>query len=743
MKKSTTRALLLYLAILTTLILTGCSGGGAGQSPYAPQSSLDELKLDTDFFQNVYLDVTENRIVNTSADMEYSLTDGSSWEACSGNPQPVSLSVGTMVWVRNEGDNSSERFLGRVESLSGPDINVGNELYVGIYDPAYSTWDDVPSASPGDILNIMAYIYNIGTDPCPSGHRFNFYISDDPNITTSDTLISSYVHPYETVADGTIHFVLTFQIPTSFSAGTCYIGCIADANNSVSEMNEGNNISAPEGVVPLIVKDNSATKNGAVKIYNSWGEGNGWENIADGYYWMPYEVLKNNRMLVSYYYNDFTREYNPTAVLVFSLTHPERDKLRVTVGLGDPADPYMKKTFQSEWSSTQLISGAEPFPDNNMILDISEFASGLNSYDLFFMADNSSNTAASLGSLSIELYSDYDSPAIRTLNTVSASLPVTLSADAETTVYLSTAGELTLTEQQQILPMTRSTSLSGITFNERIPSSGEVARNIDRYGVYTPGKNYNRIINGRFGTGYSPPSRTVWESTRILESIDTGTMRGPLPLSADNSASIYFPPTGNQGAEGSCSAFSVGYYIQTYTEAKEHNWDLSSTGWTGGFTGSPDSNLDKIFSPDFIYHQINSGEDNGSNIIQAAGLITRIGGATWNTMPYDTADSSSWPTEAAWREAPKYRGREPAKYYWDNISAGYFIIEDDSDIQLLKSLLNAGYCVSTGIAADTVYNGLDVNDVVSAVVTWTSTDHAQTIVGYKEGSSWDPSNPDS
>ncbi|WP_319560209.1 CARDB domain-containing protein [Marispirochaeta sp.] len=745
MKKSGIAIVLVYLAIAATLILTGCTGGGAGggQVPYAPQSSLDDLIVDTDFSQNAYLDVAQSTIVNTSVDMEYSLDDGSTWNDCISNPQSVVLSVGTRVWIRNAGDSSSERFLGQVEAFSGPDINVGDELYIGIYDAENSTWNDVSSASPGNSLNIMAYIHNIGTDTCPSGHRFNFYISDDTNITTADTLIGSYVYSSVTAAGGTMSFVLTFQVPSSLSAGTYYIGCITDANNAVSEMNEGNNISAPEGVTPLIVKDNSAAPGGAVKIYNSWGEGNGWENNADGYYWMPYEVMKNNRMLVSYYYNDFTREYNPTSVLVFSLTHPERDKLRVTVGLGDPADPYMKKTFQSEWNSTNLLSGAVPFPANSMILDISEFASGINSYDLFFNVENSSTTAGSLGSLSLELYSDYDSPAIKTLNTVSTSLPVTLSANAETCVYLTTAGELTLAEQQQILPMTRSTSVSGIAFNERLPSSGEIARNIDRYGVYTPGKNYNTIIDGRFGTGYAPPSRTVWESTKILESIDTGTMRGTLPLSVDNSASIHFPPTGNQGLEGSCSAFSVGYYIQTYTEAKEHNWDLSSTSWTGGSTGSPSSNLDKIFSPDFIYHQINDGSDNGSNIIQAASLITRIGGATWNTMPYNTADSTSWPSEAAWREAPKYRGREPAKYYWDNLSAGYFVIEDDSGIQLLKSLLDAGYCVSTGIAANTVYDGLDVNDVVDAAVTWASTNHAQTVVGYKEGTSWDPSNPDS
>ena len=75
---------------------------------------------------------------------------------------------------------------------------------------------------------------------------------------------------------------------------------------------------------------------------------------------MPYDVLKANNMLVSYYYNDFTREYNPTAVLEFALSHPYRDQCRITVGLGDPDSPFMQKLFQSEWSSTYLLSGEEP-----------------------------------------------------------------------------------------------------------------------------------------------------------------------------------------------------------------------------------------------------------------------------------------------------------------------------------------------------------------------------------------------
>ena len=37
------------------------------------------------------------------------------------------------------------------------------------------------------------------------------------------------------------------------------------------------------------------------------------------------------------------------------------------------------------------------------------------------------------------------------------------------------------------------------------------------------------------------------------------------------------PPVGNQGAQGSCVAWSIGYYDKTHTEYKEHLWDLTQT----------------------------------------------------------------------------------------------------------------------------------------------------------------------
>jgi hypothetical protein len=192
----------------------------------------------------------------------------------------------------------------------------------------------------------------------------------------------------------------------------------------------------------------------------------------------------------------------------------------------------------------------------------------------------------------------------------------------------------------------------------------------------------------------------------------------------------------------------MGYYVHTYTQAREHGWDLSGTTWRSQPQRSqgPDSNLDKIFSPEFLYNQANWGEDKGSDIDIIASILIRLGCATWSTMPWDDNGYTEWPSETAWRDAARYRGREVGTHYWDYMQNGYFVLYDDSDINLLKSLLASGYCVSTSINADTetgLFSILSSQDVASVVPPDIQTNHAQTIVGYKESTEWDPANPDS
>jgi hypothetical protein len=292
-----------------------------------------------------------------------------------------------------------------------------------------------------------------------------------------------------------------------------------------------------------------------------------------------------------------------------------------------------------------------------------------------------------------------------------------------------------------IMPPIRADGM-GISFVEVLPLRVEREADMGRIGVFERGVNYNVQVRG-FGTGLVPPTEEQWLSLKKLRSLETDRADGDLPDELDNSATDFFPPVGSQANEGSCVAWSVGYYIHTYNEARERGWNLSTTLWTGGYYGLPATNRNMITSPDFVYHQINEGVDEGSWYGDAITIVTQVGGASWQEMPYDPDDHTSWPTEAAFREAARYRGRKVGNNYWKDTLSGYILVQSDADIDLIKQLVAEGYCLSISINAGDVYDQLDSNDVVSGTgFLYGITNHANTVVGYKEGAAWDPANPE-
>ena len=111
-----------------------------------------------------------------------------------------------------------------------------------------------------------------------------------------------------------------------------------------------------------------------------------------------------------------------------------------------------------------------------------------------------------------------------------------------------------------------------------------------------------------------------------------------LPTAIDLSAN--FPPVGVQGRQNSCVGWAVGYALKSYQERLEERWLFG---------------LATVFSPAWIYNQINRGRDDGSFIYEALDLVVDKGAATLWTMPYDHTNYWSQPTDAATREARQYR----------------------------------------------------------------------------------------
>ncbi|MDC7222026.1 MAG: hypothetical protein PQJ59_19005 [Spirochaetales bacterium] len=513
--------------------------------------------------------------------------------------------------------------------------------------------------------------------------------------------------------------------------------------------------------------DSSSTE-GAFKIVNSWGAGVfDWENISDGHYWIEYEDMKTNGMYVWYFINDYDSDaYDPSAIAVFEVDHAVRDDVQITIGLRDNSDTtIMSKTFETDDVDGIPTGGALPFPDNPMVLDLGEFVDYLNDYDLFLTATNLGTTEGTIESFSLELYNGYDSSGVYDYiysydgSEILAGSTITMGSDgtdySTVTMEIETSGNIdsNWTGSSSISSTSSFVLSGGTSFTTRQMTSSEISDLVSKDSQNNP----NAHNPDGLGTGWLAPTTEEWEKTSLLTGIENISSKSSSSSDdeVDLSATDYFPPIGNQGTEGSCVAFSTAYYMHTYMEAREHGWDLSDISWDDEATtisdyGEPDSGQDMIFSPDYIYHQTNYGEDGGSAYIYAVETIVRQGCATWEAMPYNTEDSTTWPDEEAWRNAAQYRVDFETHYDGESdYLMGFLVVDTDEEIEFLEYLLSEGYPLCTAIDGGSttdygLYDYLDENDVVENGYTFTVDDlnHAQTIVGYKANDEWDSSNPE-
>jgi len=185
-----------------------------------------------------------------------------------------------------------------------------------------------------------------------------------------------------------------------------------------------------------------------------------------------------------------------------------------------------------------------------------------------------------------------------------------------------------------------------------------------------------------------------------------------LPAQVDLSKNM--PPPGNQGQQNSCVGWSIAYGMKSYQEKEARNWDLVQ-----GET----IDKDHVFSPAFIYNQINHGQDNGSRFQDAFNLLQSKGVASLAKDPYDQADFTSKPNDDAVSEATNFR-----------IAWAKQI--DPKDIESLKSYLAKGYPIIIAIAFDNAFTDPKGSAVVSSMqVDANSMGHAMLLVGYDDSKS--------
>jgi hypothetical protein len=115
------------------------------------------------------------------------------------------------------------------------------------------------------------------------------------------------------------------------------------------------------------------------------------------------------------------------------------------------------------------------------------------------------------------------------------------------------------------------------------------------------------------------------------------------------------PPVGDQGTQNSCTGWAQSYY-KGYQEKKDMAW----------------GNI--MFSPSFIYNQINGGVDGGSYQSDGYNLMYNSGNCRLSTMPYNNSDWLTQPNSTQTNEASNFKAADWGFIYTN----GYNAILSDS-----------------------------------------------------------------
>ena len=118
-----------------------------------------------------------------------------------------------------------------------------------------------------------------------------------------------------------------------------------------------------------------------------------------------------------------------------------------------------------------------------------------------------------------------------------------------------------------------------------------------------------------------------------------------MPPSVDLSTKL--PSPGQQGNQNSCVGWTVAYALKSFQEYEEEKRPFTK--------GDGTKDLNRHFSPAFIYNQINGGRDGGSLFVDALNVLSQTGAVPLSVMPYKETDFTSKPTADQIRRAKVYR----------------------------------------------------------------------------------------
>ncbi|MEJ6952488.1 C1 family peptidase [Natronospora cellulosivora (SeqCode)] len=459
--------------------------------------------------------------------------------------------------------------------------------------------------------------------------------------------------------------------------------------------------------VDITVAQDIVEEKGALKLINSWGPS--WGPNQDGSLYLTYDAAIQNETVFFLFKSRVG--YEPRALAVFEIEGENRGAWDIAIELDNRKKYFydgIYKRFVDEHNLNEPAyiqkGGNHPFPDNKIVLDITDLLP-FNNETISLKVSNGSSRLGTVKNFSIEIYHDIYNPTIYQSSTPPSYV------HSGGTIILSVDG-VNASLPDSFRAQSRM-NLSNFAKRASIEDFDSLLEQTDNSGSET--------VDG-FGTGLKPITENQLElavNSGMLRQIDSAKVLSAYTstnTSIDHSESVHFPPVGNQGSKNSCVAWSMAYYIQTFYKAQEHGWDLSNF----------DSTM--ILSPQFAYHLVNDGVDGGASYLDVLQIIENVGVSTWREMPYDVHDHTSWPSEEAFREAPFYRSAtsNDDSYFYIKVARSM------DDIRSIKNLLDMGYLLSISIDAHQ-YENLTSSGV------WTSQNyrnpapnHANTVVGYDD-----------
>ncbi|MBV7274279.1 C1 family peptidase [Clostridiaceae bacterium UIB06] len=275
-----------------------------------------------------------------------------------------------------------------------------------------------------------------------------------------------------------------------------------------------------------------------------------------------------------------------------------------------------------------------------------------------------------------------------------------------------------------------------ISDGEKILDTNELST--DTMEIYTlkDGKNYKKLLRNKDNvwtivkeekiesrkTGLKTTKNST-KNSALGKSIENklksaGYNLSQLPTKVDYSSSSYLPPIGDQ-QENDCVAWSTGYYVRTFQQAKDIGWNVKS-----GDTAISNH----VFSPSFIYNQINGGTDDGGTLEDAGDLLENVGAATLKDFPYNPPDYTTQPTNAIKQKAAVNKIKD-----WEVL----YTYEDSSDyiIQKTKQYLNTGDIMVAGMEIGYRFEDPTIKSDGTSIITIDRSDiggHAIAVVGYDD-----------